>query len=221
MKPLDLHPGSIVKVVGMNDTSLLTPNHHAHYPGFSGLRGWLAALSMLRRRGGTVDLAIRLTDLSEGSRLVDVGCGPGVAARLAARSGAIVTGVDPAPVMLRVAGMADRSGAVSWRLGVAEALPLRDGSQDIAWALATVHHWPDLTGGLAEVRRVLVPGGHFVAVERRISPDATGHASHGWTTAQAEQFAEMCSSARFGEVGISTHETERGVVIAVLAHSTV
>ena len=75
---------------------------------------------------------------------------PRVAARLSAERSAIVTGIDPAPVMLRVASRADRRRSVTW-LRVAEALPLPDRSHDVAWSLSTVHHWPDLMAGLAEV----------------------------------------------------------------------
>jgi ubiquinone/menaquinone biosynthesis C-methylase UbiE len=52
--------------------------------------------------------------------------------------------------MLRVASRADRRRSVTW-LRVAEALPLPDRSHDVAWSLSTVHHWPDLMAGLAEV----------------------------------------------------------------------
>ena len=38
--------------------------------------------------------------------------------------------------------------------GVAEALPFADGTFDVAMAVITIHHWPDLQAGLAELRRV-------------------------------------------------------------------
>jgi ubiquinone/menaquinone biosynthesis C-methylase UbiE len=170
-------------------------------------------------RTGDADLAIRLTGLVAGSRLVDIGCGPGVAARRAAGTGAAVTGVDPAEVMLGVARKDDRRNAVTWRQGTAEALPLPDDSCDIAWGLSTVHHWPDLDGGLAEVRRVLVPGGRLLATERRVKPGATGLASHGWTDAQADTFAHMCASAGMRNVAVTHHDTKRGVLLAVVARA--
>jgi SAM-dependent methyltransferase len=90
-------------------------------------------------------------------------------------------------------------------------------SHDVAWSLSTVHHWPDLMAGLAEVGRVLTTGGCFLATERRVKAGATGDASHGWTTQQAEQFAQLCELAGFGEVKISNHDASRGVLLAVLA----
>jgi ubiquinone/menaquinone biosynthesis C-methylase UbiE len=203
------------------DPAVLAPNHHGHHPGFSGITGWIAALSMRSGRTGDAELAITLTDLRPGSHIVDIGCGPGVAARLAAERGATVTGVDPSEVMLGVARKDDRRRTVTWRQGAAEALPIADHSLDIAWSLSTVHHWPDLSGGLTEVRRVLASGGRFLATERCVKPDATGHASHGWTTQQAETFAELCESAGFHDVHISSHDTKRRVLLAVLAHTIV
>jgi 2-polyprenyl-3-methyl-5-hydroxy-6-metoxy-1,4-benzoquinol methylase len=79
------------------------PNHHASHPGFRGVTGVLAAVGFLVGRDDAARLAIELADLRPGDRLVDVGCGPGVAARRAGDAGAEVIGVDPAPVMLRVA----------------------------------------------------------------------------------------------------------------------
>src|SRR4051812_20625105 len=79
------------------------PNHHAHYAGFSGIMGLVAATSMTFGRDGDARLAVRLGELHGGGTVVDIGCGPGVAARHAARHGATVIGVDPAPVMRRVA----------------------------------------------------------------------------------------------------------------------
>lgn len=201
-----------------NDRTLLVPNHHADHPGFSGITGWLAALTMRVGRTRAAELAIELTGLSADDRLVDVGCGPGVAARLGAGRGAIVTGIDPAEVMLQAARRADRRGVVTWMAGAAESLPLPDDSQDVAWSLAAVHHWPDLEGGLAEVRRVLTPEGRFLAVERRTKPGATGLASHGWTEPQAERFAEMCRSAGFATATVASHTAGRSRVLTVLAH---
>jgi ubiquinone/menaquinone biosynthesis C-methylase UbiE len=123
--------------------------------------------------------------------------------------------------MLGVARKDDRGRTVTWQHGAAEALPLQDRTVDIAWSLSTVHHWPDLSGGLAEVRRVLATGGRFLATERLVKPGATGHASHGWTAQQAETFAEHCESAGFDNVFTSSHDTKRGVLLAVLAHTDV
>ena len=85
------------------------------------------------------------------------------------------------------------------------------------WSLATVHHWHDLERGLAEARRVLRPGGRFLALERRIEPGATGHASHGWAPAQADAFARRCTAAGFGAVAVAAHVAGRRTLLSVVA----
>src|SRR4051812_5693480 len=96
----------------LQHASATAPNHHANHSGFSGMSGAIAALSMRFGRTGDAELAIRLTSLAAGERLVDIGCGPGVAARLAAGRGAKVAGIDPAGVMLAVARKDDRRQSV-------------------------------------------------------------------------------------------------------------
>ena len=99
IRPLDLKPASTVKLPPWpNDCSLptTTPTIPAsgELPG-----GWLrSAWSWVGRR---TPAAARQSDLESGDSVVDLGCGPGVAVRYVARLGATVTGVDPAPVMLR------------------------------------------------------------------------------------------------------------------------
>ena len=128
---------------------------------------------MLAGRGSVARLAADLAAVSRADHVVDVGCGPGTAAREAARRGARVTGVDPATVMLRLARVLTRDrAAIDWVGGTAERLPQHDASATVVWSLATVHHWTDVTAGLAEARGVLVAGGRFLAIERLVRPAA-------------------------------------------------
>jgi ubiquinone/menaquinone biosynthesis C-methylase UbiE len=173
---------------------------------------------MVAGRGRIGRLACDLVQLSSGDHVLDIGCGPGAAARIASRRGAEVTGVDPAAVMLGTARRLTRPArSVTWVEGVAEALPLSDGAATVAWSLASVHHWPRLDEGLAEVRRVLQPGGRFLVMERRTRPGAKGLASHGWTRDQAERFAEMCRGAGFVDVAVTRHKPGLVPQVAVLA----
>jgi ubiquinone/menaquinone biosynthesis C-methylase UbiE len=68
-----------------------------------------------------------------GERVVDVGCGTGNAALLAAERGAVVTGVDPAPRLLDVARAeaAARGLDVTFAPGQAAEIPLEDGEADV------------------------------------------------------------------------------------------
>jgi ubiquinone/menaquinone biosynthesis C-methylase UbiE len=194
----------------MSTTPALPPNHHAHMPGFSGLLGVYGAIACLVARKPDADLAIELTRADAGDDVVDVGCGPGSAVRRVSKRGvASVVGVDPAPMMLRAARLLGR-GDKRYVRGSAEDLPLPDDSASVVWTLASVHHWRDIDAGLAEILRVLRPGGRFLAVERRVEVGATGLASHGWIDEQAEAFAAACTSAGFNEAQVGRHELAGG-----------
>jgi ubiquinone/menaquinone biosynthesis C-methylase UbiE len=198
----------------MND--LPTPNHHADHPGFAGVTGLVAGLGMLIMGRGYARLAVDLASVSDADRVVDIGCGPGSAVRAAAQRGASVVGVDPAPVMLRLAGAVtgDQSN-ITWSQGSAEELPLASGWATVVWSLKTVHHWKDVPAGLAEMRRVLASSGRLLVMERRVYPGATGLASHGWTERQAESFAAQCRAAGFDGVRIAQHPGGRGTAWVV------
>jgi ubiquinone/menaquinone biosynthesis C-methylase UbiE len=195
----------------------LAPNHHGDHPGFSGLSGLVAAIAFTRGRDADATLAIRLAKLGAGDRLVDVGSGPGVAARRAASLGADVVAVDPAAVMLRVGRVVNRAKRLRYARGAAQALPVADGWATVVWSLATVHHWPDIDAALTEIRRVLAPGGRFVAIERHVKDGVHGLASHGWTRAQADAFAVRCEDFDLS-VTVGEHtEGNRGEALSVVA----
>lgn len=202
----------------MSTRQQAVPNHHADYPGFAGITGLLAAASMAVGRQGDTRLAVQLSHLHEGDSVADVGCGPGAAVRRAARLGASVIGVDPAPVMLRVARMLTGSSETArYATGTAEALPLPDRSVTVLWTIASVHHWADLDAALSEAARVLRPGGRLVAIERRTRPGARGHGTHGWTDEQATTFAALCHQHGFTDTKVGHHQTGRRSTISVTA----
>jgi len=203
----------------MTTTQPTPPNHHASYPGFAGPAGLIAAASMALGGKDDARLAARLSGIAAGEAVADIGCGTGAAARHAARLGASVTGIDPAPLMLRFARLLTRRPpeAVRYVLGTAEALPLPDSSVAVAWSIACVHHWANLDAGLDEARRVLKPGGRLVAIERLTQPGATGLASHGWTAEQASGFADSCLAHGFTGITTDEHRGGRRATVSVTA----
>jgi ubiquinone/menaquinone biosynthesis C-methylase UbiE len=103
-------------------------------------------------------------------RVVDVGCGTGNLLPFLSASGARMegcAGVDLSPEMLRVAvGKArDVEARTAFVGGDAERLPLRDASFDTAVSASALHYWGDAHAGLAEIRRVLRPGGRLLLVD--------------------------------------------------------
>lgn len=98
--------------------------------------------------------------IAQGQRLLDVACGSGCVAREAARRGAAVTGLDCNPGMLAVAR---RLGPkVDWRDGVAEAIPFDDAGFDAVTCQFGLMFFEDRVKALAEMWRVVKPGGHLV-----------------------------------------------------------
>ena len=199
----------------------LAPNHHAHYRQFSGAFGYVAGLTMTVGRGRDARLVADIANIGAADHVLDIGCGPGTAARLAARRGARVTGVDPAEPMLSLARLLTKfprpAGEIEWVRAGAENLTLPDDSVTVCWSLASVHHWPDLDGGLSEVHRVLGPGGTFIALEKRTEAGATGNATHGWTSDQAETFAAMLPDQGFESAEVLNHDLGRRRVVTVTA----
>jgi SAM-dependent methyltransferase len=107
----------------------------------------------------------KLGDL-RGQRVLDYGCGHGMAAVVLARRGAIVTAFDISPGYVREAEARAAANGVSGRFLVAdgEHLPFADNSFDAIWGSAILHHL-DLKIAGAELRRVLAPGGVAVFCE--------------------------------------------------------
>ena len=94
-----------------------------------------------------------------GRSLLDVACGPGIAAPLAAARGAAVTGVDFSAAM--VAEARRRHPTLAFTQGDAEALPFENHSFDGVVCGFGVHHFPDPVRALAQAHRVLKPGGRL------------------------------------------------------------
>jgi SAM-dependent methyltransferase len=104
-----------------------------------------------------------LTALGGARRLLDLGCGTGRFAVLAAqRLGARVWGVDRSAEMLREARARQGAARVGWKQGDATNLPFKDAWFDGVHSHLVLHLVDDLPAAVAEVRRVLVPRGGFV-----------------------------------------------------------
>lgn len=98
-----------------------------------------------------------------GERILDVGCGTGTLLHVLSVSDPTLglAGVDLSPEMLAVAKRR-LEGAADLREGWAERLPFPDAAFDIAVSTSVLHYLPDPHAALAEMKRVLKPGGRAV-----------------------------------------------------------
>jgi 2-polyprenyl-6-hydroxyphenyl methylase/3-demethylubiquinone-9 3-methyltransferase len=173
-----------VPAVGIDRTRPVPPARYSidneYYEGIDELwwdpAGPAAILHAINRP--RVDFYLKeLGDLT-GRRVLDAGCGGGLVARELAAAGAEVVGVDRSLGSLGVARRAvDRSiGSFRPVQGRLEQLPFADGSFDAVVAADVLEHLPDLPAAVAELARVLAPGGGFVF-------DTVNRTSWSWFTA--------------------------------------
>jgi len=113
-------------------------------------------------------VARALLGLAPGEHVLDIGCGPGFLAEEMAEAvgpAGSVHGIDPSPPMLAIAGARSAAAPLTFGPGEATALPLADASADVVTATQVYEYVTDMTAALAEVRRVLRPGGRVLVLD--------------------------------------------------------
>jgi ubiquinone/menaquinone biosynthesis C-methylase UbiE len=111
---------------------------------------------------GSQPQLVDLFDWAPTATVLDVGCGNGLWTALAAqRTTGTVIGLDSSQGMLTA--LTARPEAIAAVLADGQCLPMRDDSVDIAIAAWVLYHLPDKAAALSEIRRVLRPGGRFIA----------------------------------------------------------
>jgi SAM-dependent methyltransferase len=157
-----------------------------------------------------------------GERVLDVACGPGVVARLAARRAGAgqVTGLDINPGMVEVARSLPSDLAICWQEGSALQMPFPDEAFDLVLCQQGVQFFPDRAAGVREMRRVLVPGGRVVvavwgpieqspgfaalaaALERHVSPAAAAAARSPFSLPGTGELRDLVGGAGLGNVQV-------------------
>ena len=147
----------------------------------------LGAILMLGRGRALRERTIALAHIVLGERVLEVGCGTGeIALRAKTRTGprGSVAGIDPSPEMIAVARQkAARANLdVDYRVASVEALPFADATFDVVLSSLMMHHLPEemKPRALAEIRRVLKPGGRLLIVDFQDPTSRLGRLQPVW-----------------------------------------
>jgi ubiquinone/menaquinone biosynthesis C-methylase UbiE len=158
-----------------------------------------------------------------GERVLDVACGTGAVARVAAErvgDGGRVVGVDVNRAMLQVARA--RLPALEWREGSVLALPFAAGEFDVMFCQLGLQFFPDRPAALSEMQRVLARGGRFGAsvyssiernpaaealassLDRHVGKGASRAKRHEHSLADRAELAGLLATAGFADVRVET-----------------
>ena len=170
---------------------------------------------------------VELAALRPGQRVLDVACGTGLVARLAAEAVGVdgrVAALDLNPAMLAVAFElpAVVGAPIEWVEGDAQALPFAEASFDVVCCQLGLQFFPDRDRALREMKRVLVAGGRAVvmvwreidrapgfaalaaALGRTISTDAEALMRAPFALSDAEELSKLLESAGLRDCAIRT-----------------
>jgi ubiquinone/menaquinone biosynthesis C-methylase UbiE len=171
----------------------------------SGMLGRIIGRAMVRDTAAANDRALAALDLTQRRTILDVGFGQGRTASILVRAGHTVIGVDTSPTMVKQATArnraASREGRATLRHGDGITIPFPDDSADAAIAAHTIYFMPEPAATIADIARVLKPGGTLV-IACRTSDDETP----AWVDPEiyriptAAQIVTMLHSAGFDEI---------------------
>jgi ArsR family transcriptional regulator len=151
--------------------------------------------------------------------VVDLGCGPGLLMGHLAEAANRVIGVDNSPRMLEAAAKLLPEGPeISLRIGDLEHLPLRDGEADAAVMSLVLHHLAAPQAGIAEMGRVVRPGGHAVLADFQLHDNEALRSLYGdrWLGFSPADLQGWMERAGFREVACQRHAVNLGLTLLVI-----
>ncbi len=159
-------------------TALSTPENKARYVRglFSTIAGRYDLITVLLSYGQDRRWKRKLTALADvrpGMSALDLACGTGDIAAALSGAGARTTGLDITLPMLEIAAARTPGPrGPRWVTGDMMALPFADGRFDVVTTGYGIRNVPGIPGAIAEIRRVLKPGGMFLSLDFNRPPNA-------------------------------------------------
>jgi ubiquinone/menaquinone biosynthesis C-methylase UbiE len=184
----------------------------------TGFPGWLVGHLMALKNKERSEWVISLLDIRPDDHVLEIGFGSGVDIRRAAAIAlnGRVAGIDHSEEMVRQArrrnAAAIRAGRVDLRQAAMPALPYAGGSFDKVFSINSVQFWPDVVGGLQEVRRVLKPDGRIAIAWQPRSRGATEETARR----AGEGLVAALKAAGFSEVRLENRRITPVSVVCAL-----
>lgn len=133
-------------------------------------------VSTVHAKGEDLERLSSLVSKLRPTRALDIGCGAGHASYAMAAGGASgVVAYDLSGQMLSVVANEAKARAldqITTKQGTSNKLPFSDGSFEFVATRFSAHHWFDMNASLAEIARVLSPGGTLVVIDI-VSPETS------------------------------------------------
>jgi ubiquinone/menaquinone biosynthesis C-methylase UbiE len=173
------------------------------------LHGWFIDTCLFRGKGRELrQRTITLAGLRPGEQVLDVGCGTGTLAIEVQRrvgSAGCVVGIDPGieQIARARAKAARRHLPIEFQVGVIEQLPFPDQTFDVVLSTLMMHHLPTSLKrqGLAEIARVLKPGGRLVIADFTRKQERVGQAARFHAGGSGlHELAALVADAGFSQV---------------------
>jgi SAM-dependent methyltransferase len=166
----------------------------------TGPLGWVVGHVMAMKNKERSEFVFSILDLRPEDRVLEIGFGPGADVRRASEVASFVAGIDHSDVMVKQAARrnasAIRDGRVKLELGSAKSLPYPEAHFDKVFAINSAQFWKDSVATLAEVGRVLKPGGSIALAVQPRSKGATE--DHAYQAGRG--LADAMKKAGFSEI---------------------
>lgn len=157
---------------------------------------------------------VEVAGVTAEERVLDVACGPGFFTAALAAVAREVVGLDATEALLDIAraGAAERQLAnMSFRQGEAERMPLENDAFDLTTCRAAFHHFPEPARVLAEMKRVVRPGGRILIADILASDDTAEAALHN----RIERLCDPTHTRALGEGEFASMFDEAGLTVAL------